>query len=82
MANNIIDNDGCYIKTVFTGQEGAYKLMGSESSGDTSYQDKDEHWKLRSVAKTIDTFKNLKTGAYRSVKRIEIFQLAELGKIK
>lgn len=71
MRNNLIDERGAYKKTSFTGSNGTWNLISSESSGDQK----------GSVMNTIDTFKSDK-GDIKSLSRKEVDALYESGKIK
>lgn len=88
--NNIISEDGTYISNCFKGENGTWKLIGTEKEFDTkgnpietNYQDRNKNWKYTSVGKnTIDKFKNIHTGEYLNIVRIVVYRMAEQGKIK
>lgn len=80
--NNIISENGIYISECFKGDNGTWKLIGSESVGETNYQDRNKIWKYTSVGKTIDKFKNIHTGDYLDIVRVVVYRMAEQGKIK
>jgi len=81
MPNNIISHqDGSYLSTTFTGSNGGWKLIESESTGDSAYSKYPLDWRLTQVAKTLDTFTNGK-GLYITKTRLEIYKWAEDKKI-
>lgn len=79
--NKIISSvDGTYLADKFTGAKGEWKLIGSESTGDSEYSRIPKHWTMTSVGSTLDTFTNGK-GNYITKKRSEIYAWAEAGDI-
>jgi len=81
MPNQIIDQSGSYTATQFTGSNGTWILVGSQSSGDSEYSRKPINWKQTSVGGTVDEFKNKATGEYMSTTRLKVYQAAEAGSI-
>lgn len=81
MPNQIIDNDGAYLSTTFSGANGTWLLVGSESSGDSAYSKKPISWMATSVAQTIDEFKNTSSGERMTTTRIKVYKAAQSGAI-
>lgn len=70
MRNKLIDQHGAYKENGFTGVNGAWVIIQSESTSDAR----------GSVMQTLDTFKSEK-GEYKTMKRSQVDELFELGKI-
>lgn len=66
--NNILKPNGEYITTSFTGANGTWQLVGTESRGNTPMQCKDE-------------FRNISTGKRMTVTRLSVYSMAESGSI-
>lgn len=81
MPNKIIDQTGAYLSEYFTGDNGTWRLVGSESSGDTEYSKKPKQWYESTIASTIDEFVNIKTGERIETTRIKVYNKAESGAI-
>ncbi len=82
--NNIVTPTGEYIKTVFVkpfetddthaqGIDRVWKLIGSRNNKDP------KKWK---AINAVDEFRCIQTGEYLEAVREQIYNLAELGKIK
>lgn len=75
MPNSIVTATGEYLKTVFTNIDSlkVWKLIGSRNNKDP------KKWK---AIYTVDEFRCIQTGEYLEAVREQIYNLAELGKIK
>lgn len=69
MRNKLIDGYGAYLHTTFTGENGTWTLVATETDCNDG------------VMQTLDTFKSDK-GEYKTMTRNEVDRLFELGKIK
>jgi len=81
MPNQIINEQGMYTSLQFTGSNGTWVLVGSESSGDSEYSKTEKKWYESSIGKTIDTFRNTKTGERLETTRMKVYKSAESGTI-
>ena len=82
MPNLIIDQSGMYTSTTFTGENGSWSLVGSESSGDSPYsKKKSTSWLQTSIANIVDEFLNIKTGERLITTRGKVYKAAESGAI-
>lgn len=70
MRNKLIDQYGAYKEMGFTGTQGYWKLIGSESIDEGK----------SSVMSTLDTFKSDR-GEFKTMARSEVDKLFEEGKI-
>ena len=67
--NNIIKANGEYLTNTFTGDNGTWLLVGTESKSSKPMECKDE-------------FRNVTTGKRITVPRLSVYNMAELGSIK
>lgn len=76
----LITNQGEYIHTTFTGSNGTWRLIGSESVGESVYGDARKPWQQTSLGDTLDTFTN-GNGQYNTIARRKVAELFRDKKI-
>lgn len=71
MPNEIVTEDGYLLVNTFSGSNGVWVLIGTESTSD----------KRGSAKECIDEFKNEALGKYKKIVRSDLYDMAEDKKI-
>lgn len=79
--SKLFNSSGSYLYSEFTGKNGKWKLVGTESTEDTDFAQRSLDWTDTCIGSCLDTFKN-EEGRYETKPRYKIKQLFDEGKIK